>query len=226
MSVFKCQSCEERIPQMRTRKEALSRVSRGCGRMANVLRAGAVLAALMLILSAVLTWSLTTRALEAGAPSVWAALYTSFEDGGQTGGGDLFTGAVSGSYQDGAGTMVEAKRGFIAMQCLAVGVPSSALMLVCLLYAARLLEWVQVSARPFDERVVWGLRSVARLVLAWGLLPGLTCWLAYLVRPDVPSSYTMSGGSLPLVIASVLIYGLVCIFEYGAELQRQDDELL
>lgn len=206
---------------------ALARVARGCRVAAFVVRLQAVLAAICLILAVVFTHDLVTRALDAGAPDVWTALYVSSEDGGHIGNGDIVTKSVSVSYEDQAGRTVQAPEGYAAIQSLAVGLPSSLCMLVTMLYAARLFDWVRESKRPFSDRVVHDLRNLALMVLVWALLPVLTCEVAFWLQPTMRGvSFDMSAGSTTLVMTAVLIWGVTCIFEYGVVLQRQDDETL
>lgn len=205
--------------------EPLERVRKGCSRIAFVARLMAVFALLTTVLAVLCAWECVGRAYDAGAPSLHAALYIG-TDGGAVGSGDLVSVSFSSSGYDDTGTWMESREGATAIQSLAVGLPQALCELACALYVARLFEWVAQSGRPFSDRVVHGLRMTARLLLVVGVLPAVTCHLAFALRPDVFSSFAFTGGSTAFVAAALIVFAVASIFEYGCILQRQDDELL
>lgn len=217
-------------------KTPLERLTRGCDLISRFALLYALFCGVAVGLCLYSAWKNVGTAYELGASDaewqnnadLWHALYTSVYPGSAVGGGSLFSwwqGGVLLIDDSLAGYDVDFSGACAAIESLASGLPTYALLLACALYVARLFRWMGETARPFSDRVVHDLRVVGWLLIASGAAPVACCWVAWLLRPE-GICFRLKAGDLAPVIAGLLVFAINLVFAYGAELQRRDDETL
>ncbi|MBR7082038.1 MAG: DUF2975 domain-containing protein [Oscillospiraceae bacterium] len=96
--------------------------------------------------------------------------------------------------------------------------------IVCLAFATRLCRAFQLCETPFDDIIIRRLRQLAYSLIPLAVLSSLADGTTRsLFAGQMHLSFNINVG---MVIAVLLIFLLVSVFKYGAELQRESDETL